>query len=474
MAEITFPTSTAPGINPTESGGRLINCYAEKAAKGSRAPVLWRRAAGLVNAFTTGETEARGGVLVGSVLYMVSGSKAYSVSKAGTTYTATELSGSVGGSGPVFMARNMQAVPQILIVHSNGMSQIDISGASVADFSDADLPAVNSLCWIDSYFIVTSAAGKAYSSGVNAVTFASTDFVTAEADPDGLLRAIPIGNELALMGVATIEFYSNTANPTGFPFTRGVVVPVGLLGRYAVAGFEPGFSDAVVFVANDRTVRMLDGYSPRKISNPDLERLIEAVTNTDDIEVSVYVAGGHACAVITGPTWTWVYDISTGEWFERASYGSDRWRGRFGINAFDEWLTFDRDSGDVLRVSSTHQKENGDPLVVDLRSTQAHRFPGRLFVKRASFDFVTGVGADAGIDPIETNPRVLVSWSDDGGRTFSTPVERELGTEGQDASIDVFRCGLTNRRGRQWRLQISDPVEVAVIGGAMDVEERAA
>lgn len=474
MPAIDFPTSTAPGINPTESGGRLINCYAEKAAKGSRGPVLWRRVPGLTNVFDTTEVEPRGALLVGSVLYVVSGDKAYSVTKAGTVYTVTELVGTVGGTGPVFMARNMATTPAVLIVHSGGMSEIDTSGGAVGDFSDPDLPAVNSLCWIDSYFIVTSAAGRAYASGVNATTFSSVDNTTAEADPDGLVRAVAVGGDLLLMGVATIEFWNNTGNATGFPFSRGPVLSVGLKGPYAVAGMEPGFSDTLGFVANDNTVRLLNGYTPTRISNPDLERLIEAVTDPDTLFASVYVAAGHPCWVLSSPDWTWVYDLSTGEWHERKSYLADRWRAVFGVNAFDEWLTFDRDSGKVFKIDQTVKREDESPLVMDLRSTQAHRFPGRIGVKRASFDFVTGVGIDAGISPIETEPRVLISWSDDGGRTFGNPLERMLGTQGEDVSIDIFRCGLTNRRGRQWRLQVSDPVEVAFLGGAMDIEERAA
>ena len=241
-----------------------------------------------------------------------------------------------------------------------------------------------------------------------------------------------------------------------------------------MTGWEPGFSTAVVFVANDNTVRRLDGYSPTRISTPELERLIEAVEDPNDIEASVYVVSGHPCVVVTGPDWSWLFDLSTGEWFERKSYGLERWRARFGVNAFDEWLTFDRSSGKVFAVDPTTKREDDGPLVMDIRSNQAHRFPGRLFVKRASFDFVTGVGIDAGEDPIESNPRVLISYSDDGGRTFGNPREFLLGTQGQDVSIDWWRAGVTNRRGRQWRIQVSDPVEVTFLGAAMDVEERAA
>lgn len=471
MPPIDFPTGTAPGVNPTESGGRLINCYAEKAPKGSRGAVLWRRAPGLTPRFTTTETEARGAILVGSLLYVISGDKAYSIN---SSYTVTELTGTIGGTGPVFMARNMAATPNVLIVHSAGMSEINTGTSTISDFSDADLPAANSICWIDGYFMVSSAAGKVYQSGINATTFSGVDFTTAEADPDGLVRVVAFDRSLAMMGNSTIELWNNAANPTGFAFNRGPVLPVGLKSAYAVTGWEPGFSTAVVFVANDNTVRRLDGYSPTRISTPELERLIEAVEDPNDIEASVYVVSGHPCVVVTGPDWSWLFDLSTGEWFERKSYGLERWRARFGVNAFDEWLTFDRSSGKVFAVDPTTKREDDGPLVMDIRSNQAHRFPGRLFVKRASFDFVTGVGIDAGEDPIESNPRVLISYSDDGGRTFGNPREFLLGTQGQDVSIDWWRAGVTNRRGRQWRIQVSDPVEVTFLGAAMDVEERAA
>ena len=105
---------------------------------------------------------------------------------------------------------------------------------------------------------------------------------------------------------------------------------------------------------------------------------------------------------------------------------------------------------------------------------QQHGFPSRTAVDRAAFDFVMGVGLDRGIYPIETNPRVSISWSDDGGRTFGNALLRDLGTQGEVLPIDIYRTGLTSRLGRQWRLQVSDPVEIALLGGSMFGEVRAA
>lgn len=467
MPEIGFPLSTAPGILTGESGGRLINAYAEKAAEGSRSEFRWGRAPGLIEAFTT-NTSHRGGILVGSVAYIVSDDTVYSVTKSAGAYTVTALTGTVGGTGPVFMARNMAATPEILIVHSDGMSEIDISGSSVASFSDADLPAVNSICWLDGYFIVTSLAGKAYASGLNATTFAATDNATAEADPDGLVRALARNRDLLLMGVSTTEFWSNVGNPTGFPFRRSTVIPYGLFGPYAVAGQEPGWGHVPIFVANDRSVRMLQGYDAAKISEPDLDALLEQVEDPTDLEASVYVSRGHPHWALSSSDWTWVFDRSTGKWHERKSYGADRWRARQSLNAFDEWLTFDRDTNKVWRIDSRTKREGTAALVWEARSVQQHAFPSRMEVNRIAFDFLVGVGNDAGINPIETNPRVLISWSDDGGRTFGTEVERELGTAGEMVTAQVYRTGTTGTRGRQYRIRASDPVDVTLLGGAWD------
>lgn len=472
MPEIIFPPSTAPSRNPTENGGRVINGFAERAPMGSRSEYLFRRGPGLNPAFIAGEAEPRGAILVGTVLYVVNGEHVYSITKAGTEYTVTQLSGTIGGQGPVFAAHNMRSpTPQTLFVHSDGMAQID--GSSVAPFSDADLPAVNAITFMDGYFFVTSADGRVFSSDLNDDEFNGLNFVRAEASTDGLVRPVAFGRDLLLMGETTTEFWGNTGNPTGFPFSRGPVISIGLYGPYAVAGAEPGFPAPLMWVGSDRAVYRLDGYTPNRVSTPHIDRLLETAGRTD-LFASVYVADGHACWVLSSSDWTLVYDMGTGEWHERQSYLSHNWRAVFGVRAFDEWLTFDRTSGQVFRIDPTFRREGTQPLVFELRSSQLHRFPGRVGVPRASFDFVTGVGNDTGIFPIETNPRVAISWSDDGGRTFGNPLLRELGTQGETRRVDVHRTGLTSRNGRQWRLQVSDPVECVFIGGSMEVEERGA
>jgi hypothetical protein len=58
-------------------------------------------------------------------------------------------------------------------------------------------------------------------------------------------------------------------------------------------------------------------------------------------------------------------------------------------------------------------------------------FPNRVtIIPRADFDFIVGQGLVTGIEPIETDPVCLISWSDDGGQTTSnTPLKRSLGRQ---------------------------------------------
>lgn len=469
--QIIFPASTAPSINPAENGGRLINAYAEKAPDGSRSKVIIRRAPGLDEAFTVGSGAHRGALLVGTVLYVINGAAAYTVTKAGGLYTVTALSGTIGGSGPVFMAHNMRSpTNQILITHSAGMSQI--VGSAISSFSDSDLPSILMITYQDGYFFLPSAFGRAYASDLNDDEFNELSYTTAEAAPDGLVSIVPFRRDILMMGAYSTEFWSNVGNATGFPYDRGPVLTIGLFGIYAVAGFEPGFPGPLIWVGNDGVCYQLNGYAPTRVSTPHLERLIADITDRTTLKASVYMAAGHAFWSLKSPDWTFVYDLSTGEWHERASYGRDNWRGAFTINAFDEWLVFDDASAVVYRVNERSRREAGGPLVWEVRSSQQHNFPARTAIDRASFDFIVGVGIDRGITPIETDPQVSISWSDDGGRTFRNALLRGLGTQGEQVSIDIWRTGLSGRVGRQWRLQVSDPVEVSLIGGSMFGEMR--
>jgi hypothetical protein len=84
--------------------------------------------------------------------------------------------------------------------------------------------------------------------------------------------------------------------------------------------------------------------------------------------------------------------------------------------------------------------------------------------------FTTGVGIAGGEDPIERDPQVEISYSDDGGRTYGIPSFHKLGRQAKsEVTVKKWRNGRANSHGRTWRVRVSDPVHFGFMGGDMQV-----
>jgi hypothetical protein len=231
-------------------------------------------------------------------------------------------------------------------------------------------------------------------------------------------------------------------------------------------------------VGDDNGIHILDGYTATRISTPDVDRDIEALTNKSSIEAQCSVISGAAFVTVSSPEWTWEFNLTTQQWSERASKLKDgtllpRWRGTGdSVFAFEKWLVGDTHSGKLLQVTGDTRMEDDAPLVIRIESAPIHDFPRGIAVPRADFNCVPGTGRAPGIDPIQTDPQVQISWSDDGGLTWGNPMWRSIGRQDMNPAITVLRTGRTAAQGRRWRLEVSDPVYCGLLGGDMTVERE--
>jgi hypothetical protein len=387
---------------------------------------------------------------------------------------ASTLVDALSGSDRVFWARNnKRPTPDVVMVC--GAGTFKMVGDVISDLADPDLPSAIDVCFLDGYFFLIIADGRCFASGLNALTINANDNTTAEAKPDGLYRGIPWNGQLWLCGPGSIEVWGGQPpNDTGFPFNRIAVIQRGLIGQSAIAGYEDGFGKALLWVGDDNAVHKATGYVPEKVSSPDLDRLIEDVADKGTLEASAYISGGHAIWSLSSPDWTWEFDLNTEKWQERRSYLSPRWRGTRSFNAFGKWLAGDQLSGSILQIDRKTLKEVDKPLIAECWSAPVQKFPNRIRVARADFDFSTGVGIIPGVTEQETDPEVEISYSDDGGHTFSQPRKRKLGQRGRPLQrVTLFNCGTTGAQGRIWKVAMSDPAHFGLMGGDMSAELRA-
>ncbi|MDR7037401.1 hypothetical protein J2X36_002148 [Methylobacterium sp. BE186] len=451
LVSVPFPTSSTPGARPGEGKGRLVNTYAFKDGD----EIVYGAVPGLVAGAVVG-SGPRGGLLVGNTLYWaVSGSL---VSLTGLNGPATTV-GALPGDDLITAARNnRQPTPDVVFVADGNAFTTD--GTTVSDYPDPDLGSVNSVSFLNGSFYFTKGDGTIIASGLNSTDINTLATAKAEAKPDGLLRGIVKGRQFIALGPTSTEFWDDVGS-TPFPLARSEVVDTGLFGSHAVAGFEDGWDKAWFMVASDGTVRRWDGYTPTPISTRAVERSIASVSNRNALTACVYTFGGNSVLSLSGPDWTWEYHVNVGEWFERESYGLSRWRAQTSVNAFGRWIVGDTLSDRLMAVSEPARREGDDPLVCVMEGYLATA-PATARLGRLRLHFSTGQGREEGTDPIETDPKVLVSWSGNGGAAYSVPVARSLGRQGQYARvIGVTSLGRAKHQGLRLRLAISDPVSFA-------------
>lgn len=460
-----LPSSSFPGARGQEGAGRLINCYAEPLGPGARAQFSRRRVPGLTSFGTSAQTVFRGMIDSAGVLYCAFDGVVWKTTSAGGALTSH---GSLTGSDKCSLAKNNNSTPDVVAVDPTTGAFIITSG-TVSAYPDADVGSPNSVCAFYGYFVFGYGDGKLRASGLNSTSINTLDFVTAEARPDSIVRPVPLGDILYALGATTIELLSGTnINLEGFPFTRIGVLPLGLKGRQCVTGHEDGSGMTRLFiVGSDNSCYLISGASYEKVSPPDVERDIAAVTDADDIEVGCYVAEGQTVVVISGTDFSWEYRVGSNKWNERESHSLGRWRGTQPYFAFSKWLCGDYQTGNILEIDADNEEEVGNPLTMATVSAPA---AANGFIARVDVDITTGAGVSSGATSNEQFPTCEISVSTDGGATFGLPQIVEIGAAAAYRQrVFATRFGRATGQGAVVKIAVSDPVDIGILGVELTV-----
>lgn len=454
---------------PQRAGvGTLTNVIMEQLADGT---VLYKRSPG-VTAFAasaSGSNHCRGFVRANSGTYLVVFDGFVEAITMTGTMASTDPLGHLDGTKIVSLAvNNKSPTPDIVAVTENGAFSLHVASAPTA-YPDANVGFPNSVTFGDGYFFFTYGDGTCIASALNGTAINLLDSIKVNSASDGCVRGIWFAQTLFLFTPSRCEAWTDTANPTGFPFSRSAVIPRGLINSQAIAGYESNFTSSLIWVGSDSVVYLMRGYAPYRLSTNDMERRIQDVADKTTLRANVYMHDGHAFWQLSSPDFTFVYDLVNSVWQERTSYGQFFSRIEQSIYAFGEWLVGDFATGNIGKIDDEAFSEYGAPLQWEITSLPTVQFPARMIVPRADFNFITGTGISDGMAQEKTDPTVRISWSDDGGATFKMPLVRALGRGGANGQTigPILQTGQTTRYGRCWKLQVSDPVYVGLLGGTM-------
>jgi hypothetical protein len=331
---------------------------------------------------------------------------------------------------------------------------------------------------IDGYRIYNKLySGKFYVSDLDSPTVDPLSFFTAEGDPDNLLAVIDNYRDLWLFGERTTEIWQSSGDMNA-PFIRAAsgFLEIGCFARYSPATI----AGSIVWLGRNKEGRgivyMTQGYQPKRVSTHAVEFAINSYANPENAVAYTYQEGGHFFYVLNFDEGTWVFDISTGLWHERARLDSGEFkRHRANVYSFAPTilggihLVGDFENGNLYQMNQNFYTDD-DTEIVRLR-TAPHVTAGlkRLRHKSIQLDMETGVGLDG--NDQGSDPQCILDWSDDGGHTWSNEHWASIGKIGQFKRRALWRrLGIS--RDRVYRTRITDKVKIVLIGAEIDVEQE--
>lgn len=445
--QIRFGTGSYQHRSLPLSAQRMVNCYLEVAPPGAKSPVAVLSSYGISDWATVGDGPIRGGIVINGVPFVVSGNELFRLESTGTA----TLLGDIPGIGPATIAGDGTNVA----VATNGWLYL-YNGSTVSPISDPDFPGAAWVGFLDGFFpIIEPGTGRLW---INETPYVPTnwnalDFVTAEGAPDDLIWGVIDHRELYAFGRETIEVFYNSGDvDSPLRRTDSGFIETGIMSAGAAAKSDNG----VGFLGNDGLIYMLRGYQLQRISTFAVEQAIEDYTEKSCVAMA-FTEGGHKMLAFHFVTATWVYDLSTQLWHERQSTGHARWRPQVAIQAFNHTLVGDYSSGRIGALDHAMLSEWNEVLRSSCTAPAIAEENREMFHAMLELQFEQGVGTTA-----VTDPQVMLDWSDDGGRTWSSEHWRSLGAMGNFKSRAVWRR-LGRARDRVYRFAITDRVRRTLI-----------
>jgi hypothetical protein len=380
----------------------------------------------------------------------------------------------VSGTGPVSIADNGTQI----FFACNGPSYIYNEVTNVfQQITDPDFPGALTVGYLDGYFVFTEPNSQRVwvTSIFEGTQIDALDFASAEGSPDGLVGLIVDHREAWLFGTDSVEVWYD-AGLADFPLTRiqGAFNEIGCVATFSIAKLDNGLFWLGTDARGQGIVYRANGYTGTRVSTHAVEYAIAQYGNLADAIAYTYQQEGHAFYVLTFPTGnaTWVYDVATGAWHERAGWDNGafmRHRSNCQCNFGGNIIVGDYENGNIYRFNLDVFADNGG-IQKWLRSWRA--LPtGQNYLKRTAhhslqLDCQSGVGLNLGQG---SDPQVVLRWSDDGGHTWSNEHWASLGKIGQYFHRVFWRrLGMTMKlRDRVYEVSGTDPVKIAIVGAEL-------
>ncbi|MCP4339615.1 MAG: hypothetical protein GY799_12170, partial [Desulfobulbaceae bacterium] len=476
MAELAIDTGYYESSVVPFSAQRAVNLYPQAPlGPGTLSGGALFSTPGILS-LTETDGAGRGAIKFLNELYSVNGNTFYKIEEDGTL---TPL-GTVTGTDRVVMDQNGLCVCIIVPSGTDNTGYFydptrgfyEITDPTFTEYTRQE-GGVTSVAYISGYFVYTTGFEFFLGSLPTAISrgqdFPPLDFATAEVKPDLNVRSFAIKNELYILGEESIEVFRVTGNE--FPFVRiqGATIDKGLRSPHGIIEFDNTFFFLGDYKTESCAIWKVGRGTAQKISTDAIDNVIQQYTpeEINSVFANAYSEEGNYFVCFTFPDRTFVFDATVSAikqrpvWHERLS-NDTQWRVSTITNIYNRVLVTDLINGHVGILDRTNLQEYGEDITREFSTAYIYNNAGAFFVSQLELQTESGVG----LDPVRNegeNPAIMLSISDDGGRTFYEVSERALGKFEQYSVLQRwYRLGRAETK-RIFKFSITSPVRVNIL-----------
>ena len=411
----------------------------------------------------------RGFNRMAEVLYQVKGTSLYEISSAGVH----TLRGTIPGTGRAII-RNDGI--NMFIVTDLKVWKYSADTNTVTEVTNVNITGAKSVDFINNQFIYTKDKFSTVSDVGNGAEASGLNVVGEETLPDDLVRDYVFDEVIYRCGVRSIVgWYNSEVGTPPISKLEGRVTNVGLAAIHSIAKTDQGF----YFLGDDFAIyRSLAGRQER-ISTDAISNEIQKYSSVSDAIGSTFTFEGQNFYSISFPSGNKTFvvseNLSVNGWFELSSevnnpLQSSIYQGSSIINVYGKNFVADAVNGNIYELDLRTFTNNNKPLQ-RIKVTQSangdllNAKGKRVQMSCLKLIMETGVGV---IEGQGDNPRIMIEYSDDGGRSWnagSWPIVGRLG----EFTLQVEWFNLGSFYDRIFRVSTTDPVNYSIFSATIDL-----
>ena len=331
-------------------------------------------------------------------------------------------------------------------------------------------PGATRVDYTDTFFVANDPGTYLFNcSGSESVLWDSLDFAGKVGKPDILQTLIVAHRVIWLLGTKTTEIWYNSGGGgsgalanNSFPFQiiSGVMQDCGIHAVYSLAMGD----NNIFWLAQDQSgkveVMMGSGYNTKRISNHALEYQLATYSTLTDAIGFCYKQEGHLFYFLTFPTAdvTWCWDMQSGLWHQRSyndGISDHRHRANCHAFAYGYNIVGDWQNGTIYRFDLNNYNDSGQ--AIHRLVTLPHIADDQDYTRVVHSRFIADMQTDTLLNTT-TSPSIQLSWSDDRGRTFNTPVNQPIPLSNSTGNASIYNSvvqwtRLGHSRDRVYKLE---------------------